>query len=110
MSSPKMNSPDKKALHNKGVKVYLLFDTNAFGNSADAAYELDYAYAGIYLSKVDAFEFFANRTVELGEDPVGGTSLEDEFYPNGVLSGDMDVLLEKYGWKIVTDYVPLVSE
>lgn len=87
----------KKVEKKKEDKLYLLFSTSEFGNSDDAAYELDYAFRGAYRSKETALKAAATSIVELDNE------LENEFFDsetNELLDNVKDTLLER-GWKIL---------
>jgi hypothetical protein len=79
-----------------GEQIYLLFDTNQFGNSNDLVYELDYAFQGAYRSEKDALEYFANTMVE------GNENLMNRFYDeNDNLLHNVKNKLKMYGWKLI---------
>lgn len=90
-----------KKVPKKGAKVYMLFDASQFGNSDDAAYELDYAFRGLYLTKEAALKAFATTMVEIDNN------LEEDFFDGDSLAPNVKELLEKYNWKILSDELPL---
>ena len=89
----------RKESEKKNDKIYLVFSTSEFGNSDDAAYELDYAFRGAYRSKEAALKAAATSIVELDNE------LEHEFFisdeSDEVVGNVEDVLLER-GWKILS--------
>lgn len=94
-------SPIKKSVSKKkrGETIYLLFDVEAFGNSTDLAYELDYAYAGAYRNKRDAFLYFVTTLLEREIEGVDEKMFFDE---SGILLENVnESLLESYGWKLI---------
>ena len=92
---------EKKVEKKNEDKIYLLFKTSEFGNSDDAAYELDYAFRGAYRSKDAALKAAATSIVELGD------ALENEFFDsetNELLDNVKSSLLKR-GWKVLATNV-----
>jgi hypothetical protein len=88
----------------KGVTIYLLFDGTQFGNSSDTLRELEYAVAGAFKTKENAFKSFANNLIEREVEGTEKWKFFDEsgeLIP-GVLSGEqIDSILEDFDWKIM---------
>ncbi len=101
VTSPKKaakKSVKKKVEKKKEDKIYFLFSTSEFGNSDDAAYELDYAFRGAYRSEEAALKAASTSIVELDNE------LENEFFDSetyNLVDNVKDLLLER-GWKILT--------
>lgn len=83
----------------KGDDYYMLFNANELKNSDDPAYELEYAFKGVYFSEEEAVEEWAIETVEREND------LEREFFKDGKVTKTVEDL-EKAGWKILEVAIP----
>lgn len=98
VAQPAKNNPKAKAKIAKtkapnAERMYALFDCNQFGNSTDAAYEMDYAFRGLYKSLENAInEFIAQK--ELSND------LQDLESRDGEIVATLHDV-EEAGWKIM---------
>jgi hypothetical protein len=90
----------------KGITIYILFDGTQFGNSSDTLHELDYAVAGVFKTKENAFKSFYNNLIEREVEGTEKWKFLDEsgeLIP-GVLSGkQIDSILEDFGWTIMKE-------
>jgi hypothetical protein len=95
----------KSVLKSEEQKIYLLFNTSAFGNSDDYAYELDYAFRGAYRSEEQALAAAANTIIqEEDEDDELENKLFDRETNFVIVDNARDISTEQ-GWKILVTNV-----